>query len=581
MRADVGKVMMTPKGAYNPNTQYEIFDLVTNEEGSSYLAKAPSKGVPLTNTDKWEVLVDVAAAKQDVSDLKSALDTLAGERATLEWKWGQIQSIVHTRMHTEKIPISQNSVLFVPDYVGDIRGILSFYDSNSTKITTSETASWKRFNTALPQELKYYVVSKGAATMQIEIRKADNLEITTAEFEKIASGISVIAVDDYAVINQFPKLKEIEKDLENWLQPVDTNTEDETGKTDMRGAILDMLQNTGYCKLAPGIFYVSGGIDMPIGSTLEGCGKDTIVRLMQDAQYGYIVKARTKNTIKDVLFSGSYSALPKPSLPPEWPPAQGTVNSVRHGIVYGFGEHSELARDAAFTTIDNCVCENFTGAGFYGYASGAIPYQGLSMSNCTFLNCVAGMDFAYGCEYNRVTNCICYNCYYGCINNCGNNQFVNCTFDGQVGFVIDPAIKINNEDDDPTNLAHGSCIGCLFNHIASGYGYAIVMKTARNDFIIDGCQFWYSSVYLEKCRGIMFSDCVFGGRTQQQDGTYFNTHIVIRAGDDASSDAETCRTIIFNSCLFHFTPVVDKSGVLINARMINCYQTYTGDELTL
>ena len=72
MRADMGKVMMTPKGAYDSNTQYEIFDLVTNEEGSSYLAKAPSKGVPLTNTDKWEVLVDVAAAKQDVSDLKSA-----------------------------------------------------------------------------------------------------------------------------------------------------------------------------------------------------------------------------------------------------------------------------------------------------------------------------------------------------------------------------------------------------------------------------------------------------------------------------------------------------------------------------
>ena len=76
MRADVGKVMMTPKGAYSPNTQYEIFDLVTNEEGSSYLAKAPSKGVPLTNTDKWEVLVDVAAAKQDVTDLKSETDEL-------------------------------------------------------------------------------------------------------------------------------------------------------------------------------------------------------------------------------------------------------------------------------------------------------------------------------------------------------------------------------------------------------------------------------------------------------------------------------------------------------------------------
>lgn len=508
------------------------------------------------------------------------INTLTGKHASLVWNWGQINSTSHTRMHTEKINIAQNSVLFVPQYIGQyIYGILTFYDSNGTKITTSETASWKAFNTELPSELKYYVVSKSAATMQIEIRKTDNSEITSAQFVEYANNISVVDVDNYSVINFYPKIKGIDKTLESWLLPVDTDTESETGKTDMRSAIMSKLTDTGYCKLAPGIYYVSGGIDMPAGSKLEGCGKNTIIRLLQSASYNYIVKARIRNTIRDIRFSGSYTDMAKPSTAPNWPPAEGT-NSVRHGIVYGFGVPSQDARDSKYTVIENCVCENFTGAGFYGYASGAIPYQGLSMTNSTFKNCMAGMDFAYGCEYNRITNCQTYDCYYGCINNCGNNVFVNCTFDGQVGFIIDPAIKINNSDDDPTNLAHGSLIGCLFNHIGSGYGYAISMTSVRNDFIIDGCQFWYSNIYLKYCRGIMISNCVFGGRTQTEN-EYYYTHIVIESGNDASVDSEISKTIILSSCFFHYAPVFELTGIMDNVKAVNSYDDYYGTEIVV
>ena len=57
------------------------------------------------------------------------------------------------------------------------------------------------------------------------------------------------------------------------------------------------------------------------------------------------------------------------------------------------------------------------------------------------------------------TNIMASKCLYGCINNGGNNVFVNCGFNSNItGFLID------NSRGQSNNNSHGSAIGCTFNH---------------------------------------------------------------------------------------------------------------------
>ena len=51
----LGKVQMTPRGQYSASAQYAFLDLV-EKDGSGYLAKKASTGVPVTNTEYWMLL---------------------------------------------------------------------------------------------------------------------------------------------------------------------------------------------------------------------------------------------------------------------------------------------------------------------------------------------------------------------------------------------------------------------------------------------------------------------------------------------------------------------------------------------
>lgn len=117
----------------------------------------------------------------------------------------------------------------------------------------------------------------------------------------------------------------ITTDNNGWIQAIDDETTNEINATDMTGAIMSMLNSTGYCHLSAGTFYVSGGIDMPYGSVLEGCGKNTIIRLLSSVTSGYIVRVIQNNTIRGICFSGSKTV-------PENLYIDGTNFGKRHGI---------------------------------------------------------------------------------------------------------------------------------------------------------------------------------------------------------------------------------------------------------
>jgi hypothetical protein len=341
-----------------------------------------------------------------------------------------------------------------------------------------------------------------------------------------------------------------------WLQPVDTNTADETGKTDMTSAIMAMLNSTGYCHLAPGIYYVSGNIDMPADSMIEGCGKQTIIRLLQTVTSGYIVRMHTRSTLKNVCLSGSYT---------DGSIADGNIGG-RKGIQYIANRDGQdtgvTPTRCTICQIINCWFENLD-SGFYGYNAGGGIQQGVEMSDCYFTHCKAGINIDYWTEYCKFTNIVTFQCYYGCINNGGNNIFTACTFHGVIGFLID------NSGSNKQNCGHGSLVGCTFNHIdnmnnPSELGKGIGIKILNNSlgFIIANCQLWYGRIHIEDSTGIQITGCEFGGLGG-------SSYPVIEAsGTDP---------LFIDNCLFRTIPTF---SVLSPVKMENCW-TYDGTKVTI
>ena len=335
-------------------------------------------------------------------------------------------------------------------------------------------------------------------------------------------------------------------DTNGWLQPVDTETESETGKTDMTGAIMSMLTDTGYCKLSKGIFYVSGSIDMPEGSTLEGCGEDTIIRLLSSVGTGYCVKATKFNTIKGIRFSGAYSAFEPSSS------TIGTRNAINF-IANADGQEVSLPTIEQ-CVIDNCWFENFSGSAIYCHNTGGSVGKPLTVSNCFIRRCTAGINIDYYSEYQKYVSVVVTRCYYACINKGGNNVFIGCTFHGTIGFYMDGS----------KNNGHGSCIGCTFNHIDNwnrpstlGGGLAVDAYGVTAGFIFTGCQIWYGELRVRGSRGIAFSDCQIGGYPK----------VTVTGGYPA----------FFSNCIFHATPTLDVNS---STKFDNCYLDEDGSVIS-
>lgn len=345
-----------------------------------------------------------------------------------------------------------------------------------------------------------------------------------------------------------PTQPSIAIDNNGWLQAIDDETTDEDKATDMTGAIMLMLKSTGKCCLGPGTFYVSGNIDLPAGTTLEGSGSNTILRLLPTDESTYIVRILDKNTVRGIRFSGGKTA-------PSQLFTNETKSSLQNGIVFtGNGNGKEATRSSAVTNIiENCWFENFDGAGLYGYNTGGSLKNTVNMSDCFIDHCRVGINLDYFVEYSKFSDCIITSCYYACINNGGNNVFTGCTFHGVVGWMCD------NTDGDKYNNMHGSCIGCTFNHLDNmnhsdllGRGSAVIILSANHGFVFDGCQFWYGNIIIDDSRAIMFDDCLFGNEDP----------VITVTGEDYG--------VFFHDDIFYNMPILQVNS---KTKFINCYDS--------
>ena len=309
--------------------------------------------------------------------------------------------------------------------------------------------------------------------------------------------------------------------------------------TDRTLDILTMLQTTGVCRLGPGEFYVDG-VEMPDNTQIIGSGPTTKVYLIAGANK-FAIKMGKHCAVKNFALIGASSHTPA-----------STVGT-RHGILWqgNYSETEASAQQPDQGVIDTMWISNFAGGGITCTNTGYATDKAIECSNCWITSCDAGINISYWSEFHKFTNIRTASCYYGCVNNGGNNVFVNCDFSScKEGFLMD-----NSQNQSPNN-SHGSCIGCVFNHSSSNAGVGIRILGCANGFVFIGCQIFFSKTVIEDSDGVTFSACNYGAQ---------NCDISVNDGG----------AILFTGNMHGAAPTITITNNT-NVHFVNCYVRSTG-----
>ncbi|MBQ3147720.1 MAG: hypothetical protein IJB91_08345 [Oscillospiraceae bacterium] len=317
--------------------------------------------------------------------------------------------------------------------------------------------------------------------------------------------------------------------MEKYFLP---STHDDTDRTP---EIQALLETYGTCQLGSGI-YVTTGITMPEGASLMGVGYATKLLLREDISAGYTVKLDSFCTVKDLAVMGARETITLPE----------TVGD-RHGLAFiGNATLTDWKNQIHNSIITGCYLFGFTGGGITCTDTGYHVRSSMAVSNCHIFNCGAGINISHYSEFHMFTNVQCTQNLYGCINNGGNNVFVNCGFNSNAtGFLID-----NSRGQSPNN-AHGSVVGCTFNHTGGNGGIGIQILGAKPGYSFTGCQLFFSQIVLEDSYDILF-DTLNTGR---------QVKILVKGGG----------LTMFTNCSFGHLPEEIRVEDNENVKFINCF----------
>lgn len=327
---------------------------------------------------------------------------------------------------------------------------------------------------------------------------------------------------------------QIRTDTNSYLAPTGDTT-------DVTNSIVTMLTQTGVCRLGKGDYYIKELV-MPENTSIVGCGKESRLILISGSST-FAVAPKTNCIIRDLSIVGNLNDVT---------PSSSVGN--RHAILWQ-GTYTQDATAPAGSIIENVFIYNFAGGAITCYDTGYGVVNSIEAANVFIWNCDAGINVVYWSEYHKFTNIRANNCYYGCINNGGNNTFVNCDFSGNtIGFLMD-----NGLQQSPNN-SHGTCVGCVFNHSGNNTGIGIKILNCDNGYIFTGCQIFFSQIYIEDSDGIVISDSNFG---------VTNCDITIKNGS----------TTIFSTNLHQGSPTITITNNN-KVHFINCYDRTTGELIT-
>lgn len=252
------------------------------------------------------------------------------------------------------------------------------------------------------------------------------------------------------------------------------------------------LNNYQYVKLGSGRF-ITTGLNVGYG-TLEGCGESTILQLDDNVATGAAVTLDSFGTVNDLRISGGSAVLTP----------DGNIID-RHGILYRADADQVNPTLKYRTAVSNVYITGFEGGGITCDNTGLSPKCSMLIDNCRIYNCNVGINIPYYSEYHRISNCSITACWYGCIDNGGNNNFTNCDFSDNT-----QALLIDNGSNQSPNPAHGSFTGCSFNHSDNNNGTAIEILGAYTGEIFTGCQIFFGKIIIDNSVGIRFVANNFG-----------------------------------------------------------------------
>lgn len=311
--------------------------------------------------------------------------------------------------------------------------------------------------------------------------------------------------------------------------------------TDQTVALTRLLSPNGSIELSDGTFIVHE-LNMPEGSMIKGQGNGTIIQLNTEYASTYAIKMVAGCKIENVKIIGAGGV--------SWS-VDGTITN-SHGILINTSGTGDSNRNRiTLTNLEIC-----------GFSGGAITLDGTGYNYDDSVNVVnifahnnnVGINIPNQSEYNKFTNCQIGRNYYGCINNGGNNMFVNCGFNGNV-----QGLLMDNSSGTKVNNSHGSFVGCTFNHNNSNTGKAVEIIGMESGEVFSGCQFFYGTIHLTNSNGVLLSGCNFGNST----GIYCNGGANLMVGCMQKSRAETPITLT-NGAIFHVVNCYSRSGAHYN-----------------
>lgn len=485
----------------------------------------------------------------NLEEMATSIETNTADIATLEADVSQLKEDLRADLVSEMNPTSDTK-----------NGVTYTWENGSCRITGTATAV--TFNNlfmssnSLPPyisagdvlRVKYkstnvsfivYDYSGGTITKITEVKRDTIFRIPTT-----CTGLIIrLWIANGTTVNETvsPKIYINDNCL---IESVDTATASESGKTDMRYIIGDMLSIYGYCQLGSGAYYVGSYINMPEGSTLEGCGESTKIYLTSGNNKA-VIRMNRYCTVKDLCVIGSYDDLAQS----DFSETAGT----RYGVL--FYKDSDDSVVPATCKISNVHIRNFTGGGIYQYGTGGNVEQGLFVSDVNIKNCWCGIWIYSNSEFCRYNNVQITYCYIACINNGGNNAFDNCVFHAYtIGMKIDGT---------QNNSAHGMCSNSSFCHVGDNSGSALTLADIAHGYLFSACQFWYNSIDISACGGIVFSGCGIGR----------SVAINVNGGN----------TVMFGDCVFVNDVAYPPSINITNnnkVKFTGCYGSVSGNEVT-
>ena len=317
--------------------------------------------------------------------------------------------------------------------------------------------------------------------------------------------------------------------------------------TDRAAEIEEKLGQYGVCLLGAGVFYVSG-VTMPDGTSIMGMGTATKVVLADGIEDGAAIRLGSYCSVKDLFVLGSEDEI-------ELPDGVGT----RHGLLfkgYAVPKENKLTGQLQpkHSMISGCEIANFTGGGITCVSTGYSVRSAVTVTNCHVFCCGAGINIPYFSEFHEFSNVLCTKNNFGCVNNGGNNVFVNCGFSGnKTGFLID------NSDGQSPNNSHGTMVGCTINHSGKNEGIGLHILGATSGYVFTGCQIFFSKIVIENSTAIQINSTNFGK----------NAEISIKGGGMTLINGAIFTTrpkiTVENNPLVRFVDCYTRAGTVITA----------------